>query len=199
MLTVILQAHNRSERLFLTIPYISENLTQVIKRMLKKTHFNIQLSTSNRKIKNIVKRNNRNNNNDNNSNANADNNDNNNNGNNMNKKKCNWGKCILKNDSCYTKMIVYKLECYTCHKMYIGSTIRPFHVRYMEHVNNNNGIIKIHSRYCIFPNFVTEVMDRVYGDAEIVLRIKEAIKIKEYRPSLNTKEEINTLMDILTD
>ena len=154
--------------------------------MLKRSGFNIHLSTSNTKLKYVI------NNRKNKKNGYSSNNNNDN-------KKCQWNKCLMKNEFCHQKMVIYKLECYTCHKTYIGSTIRPMHVRYMEHVETHDGIIKTHSRYCLFPNFVTEIIDRVHGDGEIILRIKEAIWIKKLQPTLNSKEEINKLLDIITD
>ena len=98
---------------------------------------------------------------------------------------------------CYKKMIVYQLSCYTCGKKYIGSTIRCLHQRFKEHVEGKEGIINIHKRYCHFPNFIPEIIDRVHGDNELELRIKEAILIQKMRPELNTKDELNKLIDFV--
>ena len=71
------------------------------------------------------------------------------------------------------------------------------HERHKEHMERQDGIIKKHAGYCVFPNFVTDIIDTVYGDNELVLRIKEAIHIRNQRPELNKKEELNILLDAI--
>ena len=171
--------NNNNDHLYLTIPYIDENTTQIIRRLLMKSEFNIRVSTTNKSLKDVINNKRR---------------PNNNNTANHNK-QCSWRSCKLKSDICHRKMITYKLMCYTCSKIYIGSSIRMFHVRFKEHHDSANGIIKRHSAYCIFPNFIAEIIDSVDGNAEMELRIKEAILIKELKPQLNTKEELNKLLE----
>ena len=85
--------------------------------------------------------------------------------------------------------------CYMCSKIYIGSSIRNLHTRFKEHHDYNGGIIKKHCAYSRFPNFIADVIDSVHGDNGRELRIREAIHINEMKPALNTKEELNTLLD----
>ena len=94
-------------------------------------------------------------------------------------------------------MIVYSLRCYTCSKQYIGSSIRKLHTRYGEHVDRQDGIINSHKRYCQFPNFIPNIMERIHGDDEQSLRIREALQIRNNKPTLNTKEELSKLLDFI--
>lgn len=103
----------------------------------------------------------------------------------------------MRSNMCAKKMVVYLLTCLTCSKRYIGSTIRTLHKRIEEHCNNQDGIIKSHGRYCLYPNFIPTIIDSIHGDGELELRLKEAIHIKNLKPELNTKEELDKLMDLI--
>ena len=75
------------------------------------------------------------------------------------------------------------MNCVVCNKSYIGSTIRQYHQWHKEHEDNKDGIIKKH------------ILDTFYGDKQLELKIREGLRIKKDRRDLNTKEELNKLLE----
>ena len=79
---------------------------------------------------------------------------------------------------------------------YIGSTIRPLHVRIKEHVNNPASSVLKHNNNCNNNNeFDINVIGR--NNDEPNLRLMEAIFIKEQRPTINSRQEKEELQDFL--
>ena len=55
---------------------------------------------------------------------------------------CGLASCRLKNRKlCLRSRVVYQVKCNTCSKIYVGSTIRPLHIRIKEHLYQKASII----------------------------------------------------------
>jgi hypothetical protein len=100
---------------------------------------------------------------------------------------------------CQWSNIVYQIQCMTCLKTYIGSTIRRLHYRLVEHMRTQiTSSVFQHLRNCIdlpaLPlNEKLNVKVLARENDPINLRIKEGLFIKERRPQLNSREEIREL------
>ena len=109
-------------------------------------------------------------------------------------KICDLNNCKLNSEHCLSFNCVYFLKCTRCNKLYIGSTIRPLHIRFKEHLNNVNSSIHKHLSYCkstFLPNILA-------SDPNCInLRFKEAIMISKLSPSINSKIERDELMYLI--
>jgi len=101
---------------------------------------------------------------------------------------------------CHLNNAVYQVSCTTCHKIYIGSTIRTLHSRLNEHARNTESSIYKHLQVCS-PSLPIDQKLRITiltrENDNINLRIKEAIFIKEKKPELNSREELRELQMLL--
>ena len=106
-----------------------------------------------------------------------------------NNTSCNKRDCILQNNMCMRKNIVYQIKCNKCLEVYIGSTIRPLHDRISEHIKNDNSSVKKHMSICgsSCSNLEIKIIDRETRKGN--LRIREAFHINKCKPRLNAKEE----------
>jgi hypothetical protein len=114
---------------------------------------------------------------------------------------CTSNTCQFKNSGfCHINNAVYQVLCTTCHKIYIGSTIRTIHSRLNEHARSMESSIYKHLQVC-FPSLPIDQKLRVTiltrENDNINLRIKEAIFIKEKKPELNSREELRELQMLL--
>ena len=111
---------------------------------------------------------------------------------------CNLKNCPLRNALCNVKNCVYEIKC-QCNNTYIGSTIRPLHIRFTEHLKRKESPIYKHKYYgdCKYANFTIKIITK--EDNPTVLRIKEAHTIRIRNPSLNNKEERNNIDFLLFD
>ena len=108
--------------------------------------------------------------------------------------QCQMKNCTLRNDLCHVKNCVYQITCIRCQKKYIGSTIRPLHIRLREHLSNNNSSIYIHKERCR-ANFNTKIIAR--ENDPVKLRFKEAMLINSISAEINNRierEELNHLI-----
>ena len=84
--------------------------------------------------------------------------------------------------------VVYYVKCEQCKHDYIGETGRPLDIRLKEHVTKSNSAIYehcTHTGHKIEPDN-TKILTT--EDSHIKRRVKEAINIKQRRPSLNRDE-----------
>jgi len=112
--------------------------------------------------------------------------------------------CLIKeNKICMQKNVVYKLTCKTCDQFFIGSTIRKFHKRYHEHLNRKNQPINNHLLFCSTKDNSTNskvpfTIKFLTHDNDILnLKIREAFHIRQNKPSLNTKKEMEDLINFI--
>ena len=95
--------------------------------------------------------------------------------------KCKLKNCRINNDLCLIKGTVYKIKCIKCGATYIGSSWRPLHTRFKEHMNQRASVVNMHMIRC-GGLLAVEILEK---DANIQrMRIKEAILIKKDKPTL---------------
>ena len=112
---------------------------------------------------------------------------------------CTKQHCPIKHTNmCYMKNVVYQITCQQCSQTYIGSTIRPLHTRLTEHTQRSNSAFHQHCMSCNNRKQSMQVKIIARDSDPINLRIREAIHIKRQQPTLNRREEIKQLEDILT-
>jgi len=93
------------------------------------------------------------------------------------------------------KNVIYEIKCTTCDSTYIGSTIRPLHIRIREHLTMNNSSVYQHFSVCKDGHNIVKIL--ATDSDPINIRIKEAILIKEKKPNMNTKEELEIIASCL--
>ena len=112
-----------------------------------------------------------------------------------NTQMCTLQGCTVKpHGLCFKKNVVYQLVCTGCHAAYIGSTIRPLHSRIAEHFSKNNSAVCQHIIACPSDLNLSILTN---GSDATDLRLKEALLIKQNRPSLNRRDEL-VEVEILT-
>ena len=87
--------------------------------------------------------------------------------------------------------VVYKITCPGCNSSYVGQTTRQLQRRFRDHTGNR-GSVKSHLDDCgITPN---SNIIQIIGKANTPYRLLtlEALFIKEFKPSLNTKDEFKS-------
>ena len=87
---------------------------------------------------------------------------------------------------------IYRLICLKCHNFYIGSTIRPLHIRIKEHLNIRTSsfhkhLIKCKNNDINFSNDIEAILRNVGK-----LRIKGASLIVKLHPQFTSRLELNT-------
>ena len=108
--------------------------------------------------------------------------------------ECTMKNCQLRNEHCLTKNCVYQLTCTRCHEFYIGSTTRPFHTRFREHLTSDNGSVSAHKMTCQ-ANFTTRIIAR--DNDRVKLRFKEAILIQRRNATINSRAERDELQYLI--
>jgi hypothetical protein len=115
--------------------------------------------------------------------------------------KCEKTSCPLKSDLCFKYNIVYRMICNYCGEAYIGSTIRHFHERAIEHsraaANPNsyknysvaNHMVTKHNGQ--IPNLSFDVVDQCRDELDCL--ISEARHIATLSPQMNAKCESDML------
>ena len=113
----------------------------------------------------------------------------------QNSANCSLLRCPLQNQKlCFQRYVIYKAQCHRCQQLYIGSTIRPLHLRAKEHLENSRSSVFRHRSVCN-SSFSFEVMGRARDEAN--LRLKEAILIRQQNPAINSKAECDELKDFV--
>ena len=157
------QAPNPQEPIFyLSIPFISNEMTHNIKRSLSYLGLNIRVTHRGKHLHQIFS-------------------------NRRNQETCHLNGCILTNHLCFTKGAVYMIKCTNCSQCYIGSTVRFLHTRVKEHTTQRRSAVFQHKLIC---NGMLDVSVLAIERNIQKLRITEALLVKEKQPTLNEKEDL---------
>ena len=98
--------------------------------------------------------------------------------------------------TCKSRFVVYKFTCKYCQKFYIGSTNRPFIVRYKEHRRSilnrdDKSALSEHLKICHsdgnIDSFEIDLLTQQHDP--VLTRIAEARSIDYLKPQLNRKHE----------
>ena len=162
--------HTHSNTCFLKLPHFSETITKEIRKAIHKEGLDIQLAHSGpslrqhltKKHKNVIT-------------------------------ACTLANCPIRDpNTCHKTYTIYRLTCSKCLNFYIGSTIRPLHIRIKEHIHTrassfHKHLIKCKNRDNSFSVKI-EAIIRNIGN----LRIRESLLIAKLGPSINNRLELNT-------
>jgi hypothetical protein len=147
---------------YLSIPFVNDGINKLIKKAIAPLGINVRLSHKSRRLQSWLKHD---------FTATS---------------KCSLANCKLNDINCNKSKVVYQCVC-ECGASYIGSTMRPLHIRIKEHHNLSSSAIFQHKLNC---NGKWHTKIKAYASDCTDLRFKEAILIKQIHPSLNRKEEI---------
>ena len=171
--------HNSNNQTYhyLKLPYINEITNNKINRIYKSLGLPVRMYHKKLTLENMLKPNNEQ----------------------MNL-SCQKNTCIIKQDQiCLKKNIVYKLECKICKEIYIGSTIRSFHERFHEHLKTTGKPINNHLHFCNNTNSIPFNISFLAKDHDALnLRMREAYYINKFNPKLNSKNEMENLMNFIS-
>ena len=99
--------------------------------------------------------------------------------------------CVLKDGKlCHRKNCVYKITCERCHESYIGSSLRPLHIRFREHLTQTTSSVFKHQQECRGRLNISIIAHDINSKG---LRFKESIAIREQRPTINSRLECEEL------
>jgi hypothetical protein len=156
--------HSLEHRFFFKMPFISDRVNHNIKRIFQKENLNIGLAHKSKTLRSVLK---------------------------LKEtplRNCELKDCPVKNiNLCFQKNVIYKLTCPICHKTYIGSTIRPLHIRVKEHLTRHISSVFTHLKQCSSNIIHTEIITHERDQNNI--RLREALLIKKYQPEMNSHEE----------
>ena len=161
---------NRDSHFFyLRLPFLSDYFNSKIMHIFKKYNLPVRTYHRSRKLRNALKR--------------------------PSKRNCSLPNCpITPSDFCLSTNCVYCLECEECSATYIGSTIRPLHIRIREHFNSTRSSVYAHKTLC-GANFRVSVLGRESDCTS--LRIHEALLIRSLRPIINSRQERDEVAGLL--
>jgi len=154
--------HGDNDSFYLSIPFINDQCNTIIKRILKPLHLNIRITHKGKKLSNYFTMK-------------------------PPPPKCSLKNCPINSHLCHAKMLVYQSKCNKCLMTYIGSTKRPFHIRIKEHLTNKSSSIYQHNNTC-GGKWSHSVIYKGYDLSTV--RMREALLIRDLRPSINKKEEM---------
>ena len=162
--------HRPSNTCFLKLPHFSEIITKEIRRAIYKEGLDIQLAQPGPSLRQYLTKKNNN-----------------------TITTHTLANCPIRDPNIYQKTYtIYRLICLKCHNFYIGSTIRPLHIRIREHLNTRASsfhkyLIKCKNNDYNF-SITIEAIVRNVG----YLRIKDALLISKLHLQINSKLELNT-------
>jgi hypothetical protein len=151
-----------NEKFFLSIPFVNEETDRKIRNSLAPLGVNVIIAHKGKKLKNQL-------------------------GDSRCEQKCSMANCKLNNQLCMRKGVVYLLQCPICMANYIGSSWRHLHTRYKEHLTHKSSAVYAHNQTCIGTMSVSVLASDVNIQR---MRVKEALLIKQIKPSLNTKDDL---------
>ena len=103
---------------------------------------------------------------------------------------------VAPSDSCLTSNCVYSLECGKCSATYIGSTIRPLHIRIREHYNSTQSSVYAHRTSC-GASFKVSVLGKESDCTS--LRIRELFSSEAFNPASTQDRSETNLLDFCFD
>ena len=179
------------DRTVLRLDFISDSISNRIRNYIRQNHLPIKVSFSPaRKLRNIVCNNRP-----------------------YDKKKCINNSCkicpllITENRDCEVKNVVYKIRCKICKQIYIGETCRRAHDRLGEHLryakypltpSNVNQSFALHYNSLhngLEPNLEFDIL-KIESNT-VRRKITEAMLIIKLKPSINKREELDTIKRFL--
>ena len=155
---------------FLKLPHFNEATTKAITRAIHKENLNIRLAHTGPSIRQYLAKKTHNNN-----------------------TTCTLANCPIQNQSiCHKTYTIYRLTCLKCGDFYIGSSIRPLHIRIKEHLNARASSFYKHLEKCKNANnkFYVKIEETVRNIGN--LRIKESLLISKLQPRINARKELNS-------
>jgi hypothetical protein len=160
---------------YLQIPFISDGFDNKINGIFKKHKFNVRIAHQSYTLRNYLKSS-------------------------RPIQICKLNNCPI-NDSniCFRQHVIYEVKCNKCLKFYIGSTIRPLHIRVREHTTQDTSSVFKHLKICQHTYTKWDIETKVIGKHKeaINLRFMEAIMIKEKSPALNSQIDFHVLDHLL--
>ena len=169
--TIIATRKKKNEDyMYLKLPYINDKVEHTITRIFKKEGINIRIAHRNRTLRTFLSK--------------------------HQTQECTLQDCPINNKKkCHLRNVVYRLTCNLCQKTYIGSTIRLLHTRIKEHHNSNQSSVFKHLHDCRNTTFDIDIIGRESDEAN--LRLREAILIRQHKPQINSKHELEQFQDFL--
>ena len=162
------QSHG-GEFCYFEFPFINDRTHHAVKRIFRASNLPVRVYSKNRTLRNVLQSK-------------------------RVSKGCHLRNCPMSNDLCLRKNTVYDMQCQKCQHRYIGSTIRPLHVRVKEHFETPSSSVHKHRSVC-GAGFNISILA---SDPHINrLRFKEAIIIRRDHPSINSKQECEELLHLL--
>ena len=159
---------------YLKIPYISERLNHRITSIFRKEGIPIRVAHKLYTLRRALSHNSK-------------------------EQTCTRANCPISSTKlCLLRIAVYQITCNNCSQQYIGSTTRFIHDRVREHLNNDNSSVKKHLFKC--QNEVhkgIEIKTIVVENDPANLRLFEAFYIRNYKPTVNSREECSEFADHL--
>jgi hypothetical protein len=151
-----------SEKFFLSIPFVNEKTSRLVRNSLSPLGVKILIAHKGSKLKDHLR-------------------------DTKHEFKCKLANCRLNNHLCLRKGVVYQLKCQQCNEVYIGSSWRSLHIRVKEHHTQRQSVIYTHNLSC---NGSVKVSILASDNNIQRMRLKEALIIKQAKPSLNTKDDV---------
>ena len=161
--------HKDAHFFYLRLPFLSDYLNSKIAHIFRKYNLPVRTYHRSNKLRYALKR--------------------------HYKKECTLSNCPISSSGlCLTTNCVYSLECEGCSATYIGSTIRPLHIRIREHFNSTRSSVYAHKTTCGAAYKV-----RVLGKENDItsLRIREALLIRSLNPNINSRQERDEFAGLL--
>ena len=155
---------------YLRLPFLSDHINTKVTRIFKKYNLPVRVYHRSRKLRFLLKR--------------------------HQNKECTLNNCsMVSSGLCNTTYCVYMLQCDKCSATYIGSTIRPLHIRIREHHSSPRSSVYSHKLSC-GASFKVQVLGRERDCTS--LRIREALLIKNRNPTINSRQEREEFAGLLS-
>lgn len=159
----------RGKQFYFEFPYINDKIEHKIKRIFQTENIQVSLYRKSITLEQTLKK--------------------------KSPETCHLTNCPIKdNKLCSIKNCVYEAKCTNCNDTYIGSSIRPLHIRAREHNNNKQSSIYKHKETCK-NEFTYKLLSKTNDITK--LRYTEAIHIKKKQPKINSREESQELMHLI--
>lgn len=163
-------SRNNQKFFYLQLPFLDEHTTRLIRKLFKYQELPVRVYHKSYTLRRALKRNDP-------------------------PRNCTIKDCRVNDPKlCFRQSVVYKLKCNACSAEYIGSTLRCLHTRIQEHNKNNGSSIFQHSQVC-GGNYTISVLAK---ENDLVnLRIREGILIQKLKPSINSKTELCSNLNLI--
>jgi hypothetical protein len=159
---------NNQQFFYMRLPFINDQINWMIKRIFRDEDIPVRFYHKNKSLRQMLKK---------------PTND---------SVICSMSGCPMRDTHlCFKQGVVYKITCLKCSQFYIGSTIRILHKRIVEHLQTTTSSVFYHLTAChniTNPQIGVKIL--IQENDAINLRIKEAIFIRQYSPTINERIEL---------